>query len=204
MLRAYDKATGKEVGAVYMPAPQSGSPMTYMLNGKQYIVVAISGASYSGRTGRVQAAEFVVAAVSLGATVRKCVRPQCAFLEQEIHMIRKLIFTVAILATPALMLAQAKLLRHPSYSKGKIAFSYLGDIWIANENGSGVAAAYRQQGAGSLSALLARRQLDRILLQSRRQLRRVRDPGRRRQAASSSRFIAPTTTWSAGRPTARR
>ena len=35
---------GKEVGAVYMPAPQSGSPMTYMLNGKQYIVVAIGGA----------------------------------------------------------------------------------------------------------------------------------------------------------------
>ena len=39
---------GKEVGAVYMPAPQSGSPMTYMLNGKQYIVVAISGGNYSG------------------------------------------------------------------------------------------------------------------------------------------------------------
>ncbi len=48
MLRAYDKATGKEVGAVYMPAPQSGSPMTYMLNGKQYIVVAISGAGFPG------------------------------------------------------------------------------------------------------------------------------------------------------------
>ena len=48
MLRAYDKATGKDVGAVYMPAPQSGSPMTYMLNGKQYIVVAISGGAYSG------------------------------------------------------------------------------------------------------------------------------------------------------------
>ncbi len=47
MLRAYDKATGKEVGAVYMPAPQTGSPMTYMLNGQQYIVVAISGAGYS-------------------------------------------------------------------------------------------------------------------------------------------------------------
>jgi quinoprotein glucose dehydrogenase len=47
MLRAYDKGTGKEVGAVYMPAPQSGSPMTYMHNGKQYIVVAISGGSYS-------------------------------------------------------------------------------------------------------------------------------------------------------------
>ena len=48
MLRAYDKATGKEVGAVYLPAPQSGSPMTYMLNGKQYIVVAVSGGAYSG------------------------------------------------------------------------------------------------------------------------------------------------------------
>ena len=46
MLRAYDKTTGKEVGAVYMPAPQTGSPMTYMLNGKQYIVVAIGGAGY--------------------------------------------------------------------------------------------------------------------------------------------------------------
>jgi quinoprotein glucose dehydrogenase len=48
MLRAYDKATGREVGAIYLPAPQSGSPMTYMANGKQYIVVAISGAKYSG------------------------------------------------------------------------------------------------------------------------------------------------------------
>jgi quinoprotein glucose dehydrogenase len=48
MLRAYDKATGKEVGAVYMPAPQSGSPMSYMLNGKQYIIVAVSGGAYSG------------------------------------------------------------------------------------------------------------------------------------------------------------
>ena len=38
----YDKATGREVGAVYMPAPQTGSPMTYILGGRQYIVVAIS------------------------------------------------------------------------------------------------------------------------------------------------------------------
>ena len=48
MLRAYDKADGKEVGAVYMPAPASGSPMTYMLNGQQYLVVPISGAGSSG------------------------------------------------------------------------------------------------------------------------------------------------------------
>lgn len=48
MLRAYDKATGQDAGAVYMPAPQTGSPMTYMLNGKQYLVVAVSGPGYSG------------------------------------------------------------------------------------------------------------------------------------------------------------
>jgi len=47
MLRAYDKATGQERGAVYMPAPQTGSPMTYMLDGQQYIVVSIGGGNYS-------------------------------------------------------------------------------------------------------------------------------------------------------------
>ena len=36
MLRAYDKMTGQEIGAMYMPAGQTGSPMTYMLDGKQY------------------------------------------------------------------------------------------------------------------------------------------------------------------------
>jgi quinoprotein glucose dehydrogenase len=48
MLRAYDKKTGAEVGAVWMPAQQSGSPMTYQVDGKQYIVVAVSGGAYSG------------------------------------------------------------------------------------------------------------------------------------------------------------
>jgi quinoprotein glucose dehydrogenase len=48
MLRAYDKATGREVGTVFMPAPQSGTPMTYSVNGRQFIVVAVSGGVYSG------------------------------------------------------------------------------------------------------------------------------------------------------------
>ncbi|MGD1096764.1 MAG: pyrroloquinoline quinone-dependent dehydrogenase [Bryobacteraceae bacterium] len=48
MLRAYDKATGKEVGAVWMPAPESGSPMTYTWKDKQYIIIAVSGGAYSG------------------------------------------------------------------------------------------------------------------------------------------------------------
>jgi quinoprotein glucose dehydrogenase len=48
MLRAYDKATGRQVGAIWMPAAQSGSPMTYSVDGKQYVVVAVSGGNYSG------------------------------------------------------------------------------------------------------------------------------------------------------------
>src|SRR5579875_79715 len=48
MLRAYDKASGKEVGAVFMPAGQTGTPMTYMLGGKQYIVLAIAGPGFPG------------------------------------------------------------------------------------------------------------------------------------------------------------
>ena len=43
MLRAYDKETGQQVGEVLMPAAQTGSPMTYMLDGRQYIVVAVGG-----------------------------------------------------------------------------------------------------------------------------------------------------------------
>lgn len=46
LLRAYDKATGKDAGAVYMPNSQTGSPMTYMANGKQYIVLAIGGPGF--------------------------------------------------------------------------------------------------------------------------------------------------------------
>ena len=48
MMRAYDKQTGAEVGAVWMPAPVSGSPMTYRVGGRQYIVIAVSGGNYSG------------------------------------------------------------------------------------------------------------------------------------------------------------
>jgi quinoprotein glucose dehydrogenase len=46
-LFAYDKATGAELGRLFMPAPQTGSPMTYMLNGKQYLVIAVSGAGHA-------------------------------------------------------------------------------------------------------------------------------------------------------------
>ena len=41
MFRAYDKLTGAVVSEFELPAHQTGIPMTYMLNGKQYIVMAV-------------------------------------------------------------------------------------------------------------------------------------------------------------------
>ncbi|HWY76274.1 MAG TPA: MdsD protein, partial [Verrucomicrobiae bacterium] len=53
-------------------------------------------------------------------------------------MIRKnLVLTLTVLL-PLMARADARLLRHPSYANGKVAFSYLGDIWIAREDGSGL------------------------------------------------------------------
>ena len=48
MLRAYDKATGQERGAVAIPSAQTGSPMPYMRDGKQYLVLAVGGGNYQG------------------------------------------------------------------------------------------------------------------------------------------------------------
>ena len=49
LLRAYDKSTGEDVaGEVNMPAKQTGSPMSYTHNGKQYIVLAVTGQGNSG------------------------------------------------------------------------------------------------------------------------------------------------------------
>ena len=42
-LRAYDKATGKVVGEVTLPRNVTAAPMTYMLNGDQFVVVAMGG-----------------------------------------------------------------------------------------------------------------------------------------------------------------
>jgi quinoprotein glucose dehydrogenase len=49
LLRAYDKSTGEDIaGEVNMPAKQTGSPMSYMHNGKQYIVIAVTGQVNTG------------------------------------------------------------------------------------------------------------------------------------------------------------
>jgi quinoprotein glucose dehydrogenase len=41
LLRAYDKATGAVVAEIPLPGAASAKPMTYMLNGKQYLVLAV-------------------------------------------------------------------------------------------------------------------------------------------------------------------
>jgi len=46
-LCAYDKATGKVVGEVALPRNATGAPMTYMLNGEQFIVVPTGGSNLS-------------------------------------------------------------------------------------------------------------------------------------------------------------
>ncbi len=48
MLRAYDKRTGRELAALQLPAPQSGSPMTYLHDGRQFLVIAVSGNDRAG------------------------------------------------------------------------------------------------------------------------------------------------------------
>jgi quinoprotein glucose dehydrogenase len=45
-LRAYDKQTGAEVGAVKMGSRVTGSPMTYQVGGRQYVAVPIGGPGY--------------------------------------------------------------------------------------------------------------------------------------------------------------
>jgi quinoprotein glucose dehydrogenase len=42
-LVAFDKATGIEVASVDLPGTALGAPMTYMLDGKQYIAVGVAG-----------------------------------------------------------------------------------------------------------------------------------------------------------------
>ena len=49
LLRAYNKLTGEQVGSLPMPAQQTGTPMSYEIDGVQYLAVAISGGNIPGR-----------------------------------------------------------------------------------------------------------------------------------------------------------
>ena len=58
-----------------MPAKQTGSPMTYMLNGKQYIVIAVERRSDGARADRLRAA--VAVRDGVGTSRVRRVRPWC-------------------------------------------------------------------------------------------------------------------------------
>ncbi len=90
---------------------------------------------------------------------------------------------------PSVRLAPAaspvRLARHPDYHAGKIAFSYLGDIWTGERGRLERRAPHRQPRARDVSAVLARRTLDRVLVEPLRQQRRLRRPRGRRRAAAA-------------------
>jgi quinoprotein glucose dehydrogenase len=50
-LLALDKVTGETLHAIGLPDTPSGTPMTYLANGRQYIVVAYGGGDDAGLVG---------------------------------------------------------------------------------------------------------------------------------------------------------
>lgn len=56
VFRAHDKATGAILAEITLPGTQTGLPMTYVLNGRQYVVIATAG-------GGGRAAEIVALAL---------------------------------------------------------------------------------------------------------------------------------------------
>ncbi|MGC3944134.1 MAG: hypothetical protein QM762_06340 [Chryseolinea sp.] len=46
--RAYDKLTGEIISTLELPANQAGLPMTFSVNGKQYIVIAVGATDHPG------------------------------------------------------------------------------------------------------------------------------------------------------------
>src|SRR5689334_21638126 len=54
-------------------------------------------------------------------------------------MTRRLLFAslFSFVLAAAVAGAPIKLARHPDFNNGKIVFSYLGDLWVANEDGTG-------------------------------------------------------------------
>ena len=48
MFHAYDKRTGEEISRIELPKTQGGSPMTYMVNGQQFIVLAVGAPGVAG------------------------------------------------------------------------------------------------------------------------------------------------------------
>ena len=101
--------------------------------------------------------------------------------------------SIVMLVAGVLMLAFAelprgaspiRLARQPDYHAGRVVFSYLGDIWTASETGADPDRITDHRGHDMYSAILARRQVDRVCVQPLRQQRRLRRPVDRRRGDS--------------------
>jgi quinoprotein glucose dehydrogenase len=65
-LRALDKATGKEISKVQLPAQTNTAPMTFMHNGHQYIVMAVASGTNPAELVAVALPEAKPPRVNLG------------------------------------------------------------------------------------------------------------------------------------------
>ena len=57
MFRAHDKASGEIIAEFELPAKQTGLPMTYQIDGVQYIVVPIGGRDFVGELVALRVAQ---------------------------------------------------------------------------------------------------------------------------------------------------
>ena len=78
-----------------------------------------------------------------------------------------LAFALALAATGMASAKEAKLTRYPHYHNGKVAFCYLGDIWTATEDGKNIQRLTAHKARDFYPAVLARRQVDRLLVSDR-------------------------------------
>ena len=73
-INVFDKATGELLGHVPLPDTAHGNPITYMVGGRQYIVVAVGGGSFFANIGELvedaglDLTEEQIAAFSAGTT----------------------------------------------------------------------------------------------------------------------------------------
>src|SRR5687768_4723408 len=73
---------------------------------------------------------------------RLLTRPSKSLLQHRRSTMKRL-YPLAIAlfifaSTPFIFAREAKLVRYPSYHNGRVAFTYLADIWVADETGQNV------------------------------------------------------------------
>ena len=74
MLRAYDSSSGQEVWRMLLPAIAEATPMTYAVNGRQYVVIAAGGHGFIG-TGKSDAlVAFALPGIKAGPAAKKRTR----------------------------------------------------------------------------------------------------------------------------------